>query len=479
MKKKILALVLSVLMVLSCCSAMVVFAEDVEEITLPENIKTDFEPIALSDRTDNAITDPTGWGQNYGGITGFAETESANTYTITASGAVSNYDEDATAKHAADGLSISKSKFDTSIYSGGATLVFSASVISHNDNNPKVTWGMYQHNKKSLLPMEYPTREEGFEVVAGKWTRFGATVAIPEDCDVLGNTLFAFGFSKDTRTVNKAVNINRSSMYLATEAASDITVSADKTSVSSFESINLDADIFNQVGSLGTVSQDVTWYALDADRNTVIPGIAITDGENGTAVLTVDETVASGEYDIVAVSEANSDLVKGITINVKKLQSFEDSVKVALADRTDNAITDPTGWGQNYGGLTGFAETESANTYTIVASGAVSNYDEDATAKYAADGLVISKNKIDTSIYQPGASLVFSASVISHNDNNPKLTWGMYQHNKKSILPVEYPTRSEGQEIVAGKWQNFSATVAIPEDCDVLGNTQLCVGFSF
>ena len=319
MKNKFLSSLLTILIILSCCTAMSVSADSV----LPSNIGTDFEAIPLSQRTDNAITDPYGWGNT--GLPagwGWAPTTGTNNggkYTISSSLATSQYEEEAIAKHAAQGILIPKDKFDTSIYRSGATLVFSASVLSHNTNNPKLTWGIYQNSKKSILPMEYPTRADGFETSSTAWKTFGATVAIPADCDILGNTLFAFGFSKmdAPASSNYAVNVNASSMYLAIETASDIKVSTDKTAiVAGSESISVNADIVNQVGSTGTLSQDVTWYALDSTRATQITGINIVAGTDGTATVTAAESVAAGDYYIVAVSDNYSELRKGIKISV-------------------------------------------------------------------------------------------------------------------------------------------------------------------
>lgn len=424
---------------------------------LPENIGTDYQAIPLSQRTDNAILDPMGWGQNYYDLTGFAETNSQNTYTIVA-GAVDNYTDESTNAWAAAGLIFSKSKIDTSVYEPGASLVFSASVLSHNTNNPKLTWGLYQRNYKSVLPVEYPTRTAGFTTSNTAWTTFGATIVIPEECDVLSDANFNFGFSSHSAPAssNYAVNINRSSMYLAPEAASDIIVTADKTSCLAGENavITVDADILNQIGNKGYLSQNVTWYVMNAERTEILSGFDITYGEDGTATIALPTDLAKGKYSIVAMSDINSSLIKGIPFTVASLDDY-----VPGDPNEGNVITEDTTYSMTYN-----PEFKEYDDYLTL------SYDKNVTVNgRPAQGYSV--GNIDKTIFNPGNTVLFKAKIKA-TKGTPRFNWGLMSTAntaETAVWPNEYNGRGLGAVITATEdYQEYVSKLVVPANYSMM-----------
>jgi len=186
---------------------------------------------------------------------------------------------------------------------------------------------------------------------------------------------------------NYAVNINRSSMYLAPEAASDIIVTADKTSCLAGENavVTVDADILNQVGNKGYLSQNVTWYVMNAERTEILSGFDITYGEDGTATIALPTDLAKGKYSIVAMSDINSSLIKGIPFTVASLDDY-----VPGDPNEGNVITEDTTYSMTYN-----PEFKEYDDYLTL------SYDKNVTVNgRPAQGYSV--GNIDKTIFNPG-----------------------------------------------------------------------------
>ena len=83
-------------------------------------------------------------------------------------------------------------------------------------------------------------------------------------------------------------------------------------------STTVDANALNQLGSKGWLPQEFTWVATDTARTAPISGITVTPNEEDSSVATisVDNTVKSGTYSIVATANG---FTKGYDIKVKNL----------------------------------------------------------------------------------------------------------------------------------------------------------------
>ncbi len=148
------------------------------------------------------------------------------------------------------------------------------------------------------------------------YKEFKGTIPVSDKYDNNGNQLLVIGYPKGY-TEGSAISIDTSendAIYIAPEQAYTLDVNAEKTNLSIGETTNVSANVLNQVGLEGTLSQNVSWLALDTDRIEKVSGISIVPNENGAAV-TVGADVPEGSYDIVALSEEYG-MVKGVTITV-------------------------------------------------------------------------------------------------------------------------------------------------------------------
>ncbi len=136
---------------------------------------------------------------------------------------------------------------------------------------------------------------------------------------------------------------NGGSLYVAKEAAYDITnVVSGSSSVYAGESVQVKTQIVNQIGKIGTLSQDVTYKVLNAERTAEMDGFGIVYGEDGTATISISETVPTGDYVILASSTVYEGFRKGATISVIGNDAYDDYV---VSDMPENLLSKATGYG--------------------------------------------------------------------------------------------------------------------------------------
>lgn len=102
--------------------------------------------------------------------------------------------------------------------------------------------------------------------------------------------------------------------YLAEEAAHDIVIDSYETELLPGEFTQLSAQVLNQIETTGTLEQEFTWYALNANRTGFVDGITIDVDEDGLATVEVADSVAPGKYVIYAKSSYG--IGKGVEIEV-------------------------------------------------------------------------------------------------------------------------------------------------------------------
>ena len=156
--------------------------------------------------------------------------------------------------------------------------------IANND-----TWG------------RYVTGAHGAEgvTIGTEWTDFKTTLSTVDNSAYKFNYL-SFGIV--TGNATDYIVVDPVSFYLAKEVAYEFNVTANADSVAQGESMVLSAQLLNQIGTEGTLSQEFDWVAVTDDRTAYIDGITFEkDADDASkVVVTVADDVPPGEYLIVA-----------------------------------------------------------------------------------------------------------------------------------------------------------------------------------
>ncbi len=89
--------------------------------------------------------------------------------------------------------------------------------------------------------------------------------------------------------------------YFAKETAHDIKVTGASDTVSAGGTLNLKAEVINQIETKGALTQSFDWVAVTEDRLSYVDGITFTETNDGANVtVNVADTVPAGDYIIVA-----------------------------------------------------------------------------------------------------------------------------------------------------------------------------------
>ena len=441
MNKKITAIVLSAMMILSMFTYISVSAE----VILPENIGTDYTAGEM----------PTNYFKNFSAnwacdSWSFGDTETTFTHNgVTGNGAVDNSERGA---NAIGVVATDKS----AVWHGGNVLVFGARV-KNNGGVPRIKFGVYQEGRPALLPIEQPGITDGETILNTNYKQVGYTVVIPETDYQSGTQYISFGFGfaetpAGTEETKRSVKVENSSVYFGLEELYDIRVSADVTSVlaGNNESIELSAEVVNQVGVQGTLSQNFTWYALNSDRTELVEGMTITEGAEGTAALSIGADVPEGEYDIVAVSDDYAQMVKGVTVNVRSLK--EDYVAGEIKN-------------QNY--FVKFTESWGCSSYTlgttetmIKETGSRGDGVAAPNQEHGAGGVGVSVTSKE--FWVAGNTIVFGAKV-KNNGGLPKVKFAMWQQSYPAFNPIEAPGITDGTLVLNTEFEQIGFTMPVPE----------------
>ena len=165
------------------------------------------------------------------------------------------------------------------------------------------------------FPAEYDSWDKGVKLTKGEVTKFTGTFSQVGDVDGDSYGAYSLGF-RNGAVAGERFIVNKSTAYIGYEYAYDIEVSADSQEVYPGKSIEVDADIVNQIGNVGDFDQNVTWIAMDADRIARADGFEIVNGADGKATVSVGAAVPQGTYTLIAVADFNKEFVKGIEIEV-------------------------------------------------------------------------------------------------------------------------------------------------------------------
>lgn len=124
--------------------------------------------------------------------------------------------------------------------------------------------------------------------------------------------------------------------YIGEEYAYDLVAYADNENIEAGETVTVNAEVVNQVGIQGSLEQNIEFMVLNEGRTQEITeGITLTDNGNGEATVEVADTVASGRYVILAVSNDYDGFRKGVVITVENQKVIEDTIEAIKGEDAD------------------------------------------------------------------------------------------------------------------------------------------------
>lgn len=347
------------------------------------------------------------------------------------------------------------------------TYVFSARVKANADN---VRLGLALSNEtaeSTSYSLDHGT--EGM-IIGTEYMDFTATIKPAEgfdpDANKVGLTVgFPSGVAADSAV--EFVAEKADSVYFGEEIAYDInnTVISDAKDVAQNSAFEIKAEVVNQVGSAGSLSQNFDFTVLSEDKTEVIEdGFTFSAAADGKTRVDVSEDVPVGKYVIFAESKDYEGFCKSVEIDVlrKSIKDIAFEGEAAPA----NLITGPD--------VSGFAvKSDSAvidaaasdGVYTVTAKADIAN---DKNMKM--DGLRIQtalKGFSSSFRFTAGEEYVVSAKVRKNADSTNDEVYfaaGFGQGTEDTFTATkEYGTQGM---LLTDEWQEFKDTIRISENYD-------------
>ena len=120
--------------------------------------------------------------------------------------------------------------------------------------------------------------------------------------------------------------------YFAKEAAYDINVTGAANAVSAGGTMNLEAEVLNQIETKGALTQSFDWVAVNTARTSYVEGITFDPSNDGANVtVNVADTVPAGNYIIVAQNKTyGMNRQYPITVTGLNLDTTESSASLTF-----------------------------------------------------------------------------------------------------------------------------------------------------
>ena len=200
-------------------------------------------------------------------------------------------------------------------------------------------------------------------VTSSQWTTIGKTVTLAYDGTASTRFVLGLGNGNTHATYsgkenfdfrpNAALDIQPSSVYIAPEAAYDVKNTISMTKVLPGAVVSGSAKVINQVGDMGNLDQNITYFVTDSEGN-VVDGISVVAGENGSYTATVDENAADGDYVITARAAAYNTtenfMQQSVTLTVENVDySDAQLAPVAASLGAKTVLTERSGKDYDYG----------------------------------------------------------------------------------------------------------------------------------
>ncbi|MDY6315071.1 MAG: hypothetical protein SPL89_07900 [Clostridia bacterium] len=402
--------------------------------------------------------------------------------------------------------------FDKSTLKDNDKIVVSVYVkASNSGKKTKFTLGILNNSQPAYDYNVFTDTygREGMDVT-DTWKKFSGVITIPtgfESASMSTKDWYTFQMGYPQNTTEAKINV--SCIYAAKAKAVDIKTDIDSAVAAPGDTLNASAEILNQVGTTGGVSQDVTWYITDKTRaNIITDGITVSaDGK-----ITVSDAAENGTYYAVAVANADETMVsgkafqvKGGAINVSKdfVKTFKESNSTAQA--ADSLVKTKPGedgaymlrGGNDYNGRnSGFPETggDMSLTYFDGGSGksaimlkhekAESDTTNEANAVHGTSLITpessggIPRTWFDKSGLKPGDKLVVSIYAKTVEEGKiTKFNLGLSKYNLPSATVFTDTYGKSGME-VNNEWKKFAGVITVPSDFTTTDVYTLHFGFA-
>ena len=270
---------------------------------------------------------------------------------------------------------------------------------------------------------------------------------------------------------NAALDILPSSVYIAPEAAYDVENTISMTKVMPGTVVSGNAKVVNQVGDMGNLDQNITYFVTDGEGN-VVDGISVVAGENGSYTATVDENAADGDYIITARASAYNTtenfMQQSVTLTVENVDYSDASVApVAATLGARTVLTERSGKDYDYGTTL----TESGDHYIFTnkeTQGKVPN----AIARPAGGVQWALSDGVKGETYL----MTFKVKKNNDSDVNPNIVYG-FGDGAMGGSAGSYVWKAQTyyvQDISSTEWQTIVQEITLP--CDTTASSVVTLG---
>ncbi len=367
----------------------------------------------------------------------------------------------------------------------GKTYVIYAKLKNASENGIVPYFGAAMNNawKKDTIVYTNEYGEAGMAIDSDDWMPFCATITIPNDfsnSNSYRNNIY-LGFP-DKTAEGASFYIDSSekdSVYFAQEQPFDIKLHASESVLINKTSVRLDAEVVNQLGLKGALSQDFDWYALKNDGSTEESGITFTfDGSGASVIASWSEGLEKGEYIIAAKSKLYDGFVRTAKILI---------TDKALDDRTgivpENLIPDAAAVnGYKYLCVNNHASVTYDIKQTVDGRAGYSTvwYLREGTGRLSMSGseykgfagftLNQARNGVGAGSFgfvaENGKTYVISANLKNASTNGSTPRFGAAMNNSWGEDTIVYTKEygKAGMAIDSDDWMPFRATITIPNN---------------
>ena len=183
------------------------------------------------------------------------------------------------------------------------------------------------------------------DVTSSEWKTVNKTISINLNSTAstqlqiglgMGNTHNSYKNNAELALVpNSVLTVNNNSVYIAEEVVYDIENTLSATKVLPGATVTGNAKVVNQLGEKSGLDQAMTYFVTD-ESGVIAEGFTVTPGEDGAYEVAVGDSVADGNYVVLARSSAyNTDKTENllqapVTLTVKS-EDYSDTADLAVA----------------------------------------------------------------------------------------------------------------------------------------------------